>query len=366
MNPWRLVLKSLLLFVVFNLIFALWNPSGLGKVSFYNRLFPGRLRLPYGENPAQSYNLSLYDLEAMFASHVIAEPKAADEFRVVLIGDSALWGWLLHPEDTLAGQLDAANLMTCDGRKVRVYNLGYPTISLTKDLLILDQAMRYKPDLVVWLFTLEAFPDDKQLTPPLVANNPERARMLIETYDLPFDPNDPALARTKSWDQTILVQRRPLADLLRLQLYGAMWAATGLDQLYPQEYERAQTDFEPDESFHDMQPPILDEENLAFEVLGAGVNAAGGTPIVLVNEPMLISRGKNSDLRYNYYSPRWAYDQYRQVLAEKASAGNWNYFDLWDLVPADEFTNTPFHMTPAGESLLAAQMEAVIQQQVCP
>ncbi len=55
------------------------------------------------------------------------------------------------------------------GKHVRFYNLGYPVMSLAKDLLLLSYAQSYQPDLIVWLVTLESFPYDKQLFPPLVA-----------------------------------------------------------------------------------------------------------------------------------------------------------------------------------------------------
>jgi lysophospholipase L1-like esterase len=83
---------------------------------------------------------------------------------------------------------------------------------------------------------------------------------------------------------------------------------------------------------------------------------------MLVNEPMLVSNGRNSDIRYNFFYPRWAYDQYLTLLQEHASANNWNYLDLWDLVPADELTNSAIHLTPAGEQVLADQIAAAIQQ----
>jgi hypothetical protein len=86
---------------------------------------------------------------------------------VLLIGDSSTWGFLLPPGQTLAAHLNAAGLRHPDGRKVRVYNLGYPVMSLAKDLLILSRAAnRYEPDLIVWPLTLESFPYDKQLFPP--------------------------------------------------------------------------------------------------------------------------------------------------------------------------------------------------------
>jgi hypothetical protein len=367
---WRffrnVLLKALLLFVVLNLLFAAWNPADMGKISAYNTLFPGRLRFPFGENPAQAYNLSLFNLDAMFASHEIAaRMKPVDEYRVILIGDSSVWGTLLLPEETLAGLLDRADLTTCDGRMVRVYNLGYPTISLTKDLMILAEAMRYQPDLVVWPLTLEAFPTDKQLSSPIVSHNASRIQALIQAYNLPFDVDDPVLRKPAFWDDTIIGQRRDLADLARLQLYGVLWAATGVDQVYPADYQRAQTDFDTNVSFHDQQPPKLDGSRLAFEVIEAGVRAAGETPVLIVNEPILLSTGKNSDLRYNFFYPRWAYDQYRQMMADWSGQYGWKYLDLWNIVPAAEFTNSAIHMTLAGESLFAAHLSEAIQQQAC-
>ncbi len=362
----NVVLKGLVLFLLFDLVFTAINPTGLGRVSVYNRLFLGRLRFPFGENPAESYNLSIYNLDAMFTAHIVnAGPKPENEYRVLVVGDSSVWGTLLRPEQTLAGQLDEAGLALC-GKRVRAYNLGYPTISLTKDLMVLDYAMRYQPDLIIWPVTLEAFPLDKQLTSPIVANNASRIDDLSARYNLPFDSGDGALVRPSFWDRSLIGQRRALADLFRLQMYGVLWSATGIDQTYPSDYERAQTDFGTDISFHGLKPPTLDLGQLAFDVLQAGMQAAGSTPVLLINEPMLISRGRNSDIRYNFFYPRWAYDQWRQVMIDKAAKQGWNYLDLWDLVPADQFTNSAIHLTPAGEAMLAGRVEKTISGQSCP
>jgi hypothetical protein len=349
------LLKATLLVVLFNFAFGVINKIPFCTLSFYNSVFPGRERFPFGET-RESYNLSLFDLDAMFASHVLAgTPKTPDEYRVLLIGDSSVWGTLLRPEQTLAGQLNANPFEAC-GRTVHAYNLGYPTISLTKDLLILDQVNQYQPDMVIWLTTLEAFPKDKQLTSPIVANNAERVRGLIAKYRLLADPNDPALVNASAWEQTFVVQRRAVADLLRLQIYGALWASTGIDQVYPDNYERAQIDLETDQGFHELTSL---HDVLAFDVLEAGMSS---TPrMLLVNEPMLISDGINSDIRYNFFYPRWAYDEYRQLLTERVRTHRWRYLDLWDLVPADQFTNSAIHLTATGEALLASKITGAIQ-----
>ncbi|MFM8320404.1 MAG: hypothetical protein ACKOC5_05760, partial [Chloroflexota bacterium] len=209
----RMLLKALLLFVIANLLFAAAGPlPALGRLSLYNRAFPGRQRLPYGDVPARAYNLSLYNLEAMFASHELAGgPKPADEFRVLLVGDSATWGWLLAAPDTLSAQLNNLQLTAPDGRRMRFYNLGYPVMSLTKDLLLIERAMAYQPDLLVWQITLESLPRDKQLYPPLLQNNPQAVQQLLARagLDLPeAQPGAPRLARRSFPDRTLLGARR--------------------------------------------------------------------------------------------------------------------------------------------------------------
>ena len=350
-NIFRVFLKAGILFVLFNFAFILANSEALGKLSLYNKVFPGRERFPFGET-RDAYNISLYNLDAMFASHIIAgSEKASNEYRVILIGDSSVWGTLLTPEQTLAGQINANSISAC-GKDVRVYNLGYPTISLTKDLMILDQAMQYQPDVVILLTTLEAFPIDRQFESPLVANNADRVGELISGYGLSADENDPALIRLAKQDQTFVSQRRALADLLRLQIYGALWSSTGIDQVYPEDYERAQVNFDPDIEYHGMTEPSALREALAMDVLDSLMSSVP-VPMVLVNEPMLISGGANSDVRYNFFYPRWAYDEYRRIVQEYADQRGSHYLDLWDLVPAGEFTNSAIHLTPYGESLLA-------------
>jgi len=75
--------------------------------------------------------------------------------------------------------------------------------------------------------------------------------------------------------------------------------------------------------------------------------------VLIINEPMFISNGQNSDLRYNSFYPRWAYDQYRALLGKQAAANNWHYLDLWDSITPAEFTDTPVHLTPQGMAQFA-------------
>lgn len=361
----RVLVKGVFLFLIIDFL-VISLPEGIGRLSLYNWIFEGRQRLPFGEDSEHSYNLSLYDLDAMFASHRInATLKNDDEFRVLIIGDSSVWGTLLTPEETLAGLLNKSDFSLCEDIDFEFYNLGYPTISLTKDLLFMDYALSYDPDLIIWLVTLDAFPTEKQLSSPIVSNNSERVKKLIEKYNLPLSPSDPQLMNDSFWDKTLIGRRRSLADLIRLQIYGILWSATGIDQTYPEDYLRAQTDLSADIQFQGSAGPILDEQSLSFEVLTAGMELAEDIPVLLVNEPILISKGENSDLRYNFLYPVWAYDNWRQLMLEKSKEEKWNYLDLWNFVPADEFTNSAIHLTPEGEELLANRIGQAVIDSYC-
>ena len=360
----RIALKALLLFALVNAAFAAVRPlDALGRLSLYNVLFPGRARLPYGEVPAEDYNLTLNNLPAMWASHELARPRATDEFRVLLLGDSGTWGWFLENRDTLAGQLNALGLRAAGGRRVVVYHLGYPVMSLTKDLLLLDDALAHDADLILWPVTLQSFARGRQLDHPLLQQNAGRVRDLIARYDQALDPFDSRLVVRTRLDETLVARRRDLADLLRLQTLGLAWAATGIDQAIPADIPLRQSDLDADESWLDVaEARPLTGDDLTFDVLRAGLARAGDVPVVLINEPIYVSDGANSDLRYNSFYPRWAYDDYREQLAEMAAAEGWRYLDLWDAIPPDAFTDTPVHLTPTGTRLLAEALEPQISQ----
>lgn len=357
----RVLGKALLLFVALNVAFVLADPlPALGRVSVYGTLVPPRERLPYGENSALSYNLSLNSLDAMFASHAVAQPKAADEFRVFVLGDSGTWGFLLEAQDTLAGWLNRMSLTTPDGRRIRAYNLGYPEMSLMKDVLLADYARRYAPDAIVWAVTLESFAPDRQHSPALVRNNPDAVGRLTSAHDLALV--DTSFAGRSFLERTIVGERRALADWLRLQLYGFAWAATGVDQYLQDTYTLRTSDFEEDLTWG----PFADvttygEDAIAFDVLRAGMALAGNVPVLLVNEPMFISGGLNSDVRYNFFYPRWVYDQYRDLLTDAATAEGWRLLDLWDVVAPDAFTDSPVHMTPEGARVFAEQVAPALR-----
>ncbi|MBN2557055.1 MAG: SGNH/GDSL hydrolase family protein [Anaerolineales bacterium] len=367
---WRLIrnvlIKALALFAALNLLFAFVEVVPLlGRLSLYNSVFPGRLRFPYGDDPSESYNLTLTQIDAMFAAHAI-QTAEDDEYRIFLIGDSSIWGFLQPAGETLAGQINRLELHTEDGRPVRAYNFGYPTMAWLKDLLLLNRAMTFEPDLLLWFVTLESGTDSKQLDAPLVQYNAGEVQALIERFSLDQDPADPRLIEETFWDRTIIGQRRVLADLLRHQMLGVLWAATSLDHVVPEVFAERMEDLDPEIAFQTIEPQDWDDGFFAFDVLEAGFEAAGAVPMVLINEPMFISAGENSDIRYNFYYPRWVYDRYREQLGEICEQQDWLCVDLWDLLPGELYTDSAIHYTPEGAQRIALEMAPLLETLIHP
>ncbi len=361
---WRVLLKTFVLFAAINIVYALLNPLPvLGRLSLYNVLFPGRLRLPYGDDPDRSFNITLSHLDAMFAAHEIqSADKRNEEFRVLVIGDSSVWGFLLEPTQTLSAQINQSEIKTKEGRTVRSYNLGYPTMSVTKDLMILERGLLNHPDLIIWLVTLESLPTVSQLDSPFLQLNPDLTRELITRYALDLDPEDKRFELSTFWDRTIVGQRRELAQLFQLQMLGVLWSGSGVDHQIPETYNERLEDLPADLEFHNFMQGDLNANELAFDVLAGGVQAAGDIPLVFINEPVFISKGENSDIRYNFYYPRWAYDFYRHELEFQASGRGWYYVDMWDALPSSEFTDSAIHYTPLGARILAQSIIEMIQE----
>jgi len=125
-----------------------------------------------------------------------------------------------------------------------------------------------------------------------------------------------------------------------------------------------QSDFEADASWgaNYLVPIELNRDDLAFDGLAAGLARSGAVPMLIINEPMFISDGENSDIRYNSFYPQWAYDQYRILLADMAQEHNWQYVDWWDAIAPDEFTDTPVHLTAAGTQQISQMLIDWIRQ----
>ena len=352
----RIIIKSLAFLLIINYGFIFIKNLPLGNLSFYNILFEGRDRLPFGETPADSYSLTMSNMDAMLASHRISGIKDEDIFKIAIVGDSSIWGFRQENEHTLVGYLNSVDQNECIGKKVEFFNLGYPSLSIFKDLLIIDSIQKYDPDLIIWFITLESLTVKEQLSSPLVSNNPLQLNKIIEKYDLDFEKE-----KINNTDFTLLNRKRELADIWRLQAFGIPWSATGIDQVISESYSPAQRDFDEEINFKNIPIDKFSESDLALEIIHKAKRTLK-TDLIIINEPILISNGRNSEIRYNFYYPRWAYDSYREIAKEFMSEKGLEYYDLWDIVPEAEFTNSAIHLTTEGEEVLVKRVDEIVKE----
>ena len=133
----------------------------------------------------------------------------------------------------------------------------------------------------------------------------------------------------------------------------------------PESVEVNPPDVEAHVLYRQMEPTTDLQKLMVFEAFTAGQEIAGSTPILIVNEPMFIASGENSDLRYNRGYPRWAYDQYRTAMQAEANRSQWNYLDLWNTIPPEYFSDTALHLSAQGERLLIEQVDPLVQSMLC-
>ena len=345
-NPWRVLVKGILLFLVFE--FALYSLTpNLNLLNAYALLGLERQRFPISTLDPVDAPLDVDNLEAMVASHIVSRPKAPDEYRVMVLGDSAVWGLQLDINQTLPSQMNDLNL-TCSNKKVTAYNLSFPRSSSTKDLMILDKVRQYQPDMIVWLITWYTLMPKTRVDHVIVNQNPDEFYKLGRRFE--FLPKD---YQPMSLLDEILSRQRSLFRVVRYQLYPMIQLATDIDQI-PGPPEILPAGLTNDTTFEGLKPPTLRKSQVSIDQIQDFYKLAGATPVLLVNEPMLILNGiPNSDVRYNSYYPRWVYDQYRQYLDQAAVQNGWDYLDLWNIFPSGYFTDTPLHLTPDGERQLA-------------
>lgn len=360
-DPLRVLIKAVGLFVIINILYALLNPQ-VSKVSGYNVIFPGRTRLPFGIS-GDPYTVSVDDVDTMFASHAISAGKMSEEYRVVLIGDSSVWGEGLRASEVISEQWNKLN-MQCGDKTIRAYDLGYPHPSVIKDLVILDKVIEYDPDLIIWFVTLNTL-ISQRVNPFLTANH-ERMTKILEAYDIPFKQGRKLIkSESDFYEKTLIGQRSNLARQIKLQMLGIIWTATSADTNTLAKDDIPDLNVGDDPSYHGMQPSEDVTDMLLFSALTAGDGIADPIPVLIVNEPMFIANEANGVVRYNLTYPRWAYDQYRDAIVTQAQNAQWNYLDLWNAVPPEYFSDAGLHLSAAGERLLIEQIAPTLQSMGC-
>lgn len=347
----RVILKASLILAILGYgILFLMDRGILSVFSLYNKVWQGRERFPYGTNARESYSFNVANLDAMFAAHEVSAlpEKKTDEIRIFLIGDSSVWGERMDREETVSERLDGRRI-TQDGipKTLRVYNLGFPWVSIQRDFLIFERAMAYEPDMIIWFMTMESLLKGQIDRIEMVGGDGAAFNALAEQWGI----SNRAQVKTLTFSE----KRRKVFDRIRLQLVGYSWSATGIDQFWDDGYERMSHD----QDLPDVKTDVSSEysgDEFDWDILEAAVRMTDEIPVMFVNEPIFIASGKNHEIRYNMYYLRAAYDGWRRQWHEKCETEGYVCIDLWDSLSPDRFMDTPFHYDAIGATEVAEEI----------
>jgi hypothetical protein len=333
-KPIRLVLKALILFAGFNILFA--EVPSLNYFVF-KLLMPRLEKFPIYDlydDPSAEHGFGLepvLDVGSLFSSHLISQStKYPNEYRVVFIGDSTIRDGQFYP---------FINGRSCGGKYLKAYNLGYYGVSATKDLIILQEAMKYSPDLIIWSVTNSITNNNTGF----LQANPGGLEKLQNVYGLSDDSigQDSASYRT---DDKIRVEVRLLLYYLVLN------PATGNnDDIMSIAFQDARN-AAASASRTDLSSASPDKRRALDSEMQTFKRITNNVRIYLINEPRPVAV-VNTD----------RYKQYIDNLTDLSRTQEIKMMDLAELIPEQDFTTSRIHRNNAGDMLFVkAVMPAIL------
>jgi lysophospholipase L1-like esterase len=305
----------------------------------------------------------MWRLRPLLDAHQISRPKAPDEFRVAVLGDSGTFDFYDRSEDAVPGQMTRLGARI-GGRRIVAYNLAYKKANSLAALLILEHATTKHPDAVVWFVTLSDLAVDEPTTAwendvhIIVRVNREELPELVRRYGVSTWETRRLVRKESLWDRSLIVRGAGYRDYVLLLTRSLLDDLSGGDPTesvrerrpWVGSYALPQTADFVEKTPSDPPLPNSRWRNLAT---GAEIARQNGIRLLIVNEPTFIASGRNAEREYNSYYGRTFYDRYRRVLQEYCGKNEIPYLDLWNRVPPSEYSDTPGHYTPAGNARIA-------------
>jgi hypothetical protein len=368
----RVFAKALILLIVFDVLqLALGLMPAIDHWSIYRAFTPPTSRLGLA---LQIGDPAWWTLDPLLDAHEIAQPKAPDEFRVIMLGDSATFCLYCPTRESIPQALTDLDA-TINGKQVRAYNLAYPGSDWLKDILILQHALKYQPDAIVWLVTAKGSGDQPLPQEPeahlITRLNAAELPALARDYNLDTWDIQRYTAAAVWYQQSIWTHGGRLRDWLVLlaRTVRSALLQPGKDltdqYLLPGPPVTSQP-IRPVAEINSSLPGYNVMPNRQWELLRAGAQMAreADVPLVIVNEPIYIGSGENSDVNYNSFYERALYDRFRAALTDFVAQHEVPYLDLWNTLPAEDFSNTSLHYNAEGNRRVADEIRQALQSSI--
>jgi hypothetical protein len=365
----RVLIKAIVLLIICDaLLIALRVPTAIDRWSIYRAFTPPTSRLGLA---LQIGDPAWWTLDPLLAAHEIAQPKAPDEYRVILLGDSATFCLYCPTRESIPQALTDLGA-TIDGKQVRAYNLAYPGSDWLKDSLILKHALKYEPDAIVWLVTAKGSGDQPLPQEPeahLITHlNAAELPALARAYNLTTWETQRYADADAWYQQSIWTHGGRLREWLVLlaRTIRSTLIQPGKDLTDDYLFPGPPVTSQPIRSIAEINSSLPGYDvmpNRQWDLLRAGQQMAreASVPLLIVNEPIYVGGGANSDVNYNSFYERALYDRFRAALTDFVAQHDLHYLDLWNVQPPENFSNTSLHYNAEGNRLVADEIMQGLQ-----
>ena len=357
----RVVVKALLLFLLFDVLqAAVGLDRRLESLSIYRRLVPPLARL----SAMRDYPAGvMWPLGPLLDAHRIGLPKGTDEYRVAVLGDSGTFDPYHRSADAVPGQMSRLGVRVGERRLV-AYNLAYQKANAVAGLLILRHAVEKKADAAVWFVSLFDLGSDAPSRVwggemhIIVRTNADELPDLVRRYGISTWETRRLVREEPLWKRSIIFRGARYRDDALLLARSVLDLTSAGDPTESVRPERPWVGSFPLPAVPDLEQngaddPPMPNGRWRTLVAGEALARARGAVLLVVNDPIFVASGPNSDREYNSYYGKAIYDRYRRVLETFCRENAIPYLDLWNLVPPSEFADTPGHYTLAGNARIA-------------
>jgi hypothetical protein len=326
-----------------------------------------------GERLQEVGTMRLAHLALALRQHrVCRSPDPGDGPRVFLFGNSTVLGHPLPVQQTFAAELSRRFAPS----QARIFNLGTLFTYQVKDAVVLDAALRYRPDAVIWGIALNDFNHTAPILWPdgmveffavnsarvreLAANPPAGLAEPFARYAVHFEgqPPKPAawlLLRSLGNYVQLAVGHASRALLERHLLDPADVPAPSIDPTHtpflvrPDRYDCAtvEADFARQYSGWPSWNVLMWLEQLSRE---------RDIPILVVQLPVVHQPIGGC---YNAHYPTASFRKYLAWLGAETRARGLAFVDLHDLLPESEFLDS-LHPSAAGHQRVAAALAPAV------
>jgi hypothetical protein len=330
-------------------------------------VFEGGRRLHQGGAPR------VFWLPLLLRQHQLCWHAAAgrDEARIFLLGSSGVFGFPLPVDESFGALLNEH--FARDAIPAHLFNLCSVFPYQVRDALILHEALRYEPDLIVYPVTPSEFVHvAPALFPPqLVAffarNRGALAELVDEEtpgLDEPFDRYRPMLALGHA--PSLFDRLREVGAFARVAAGEQAEAlAHRLEPSLPLErlnkaLTTRQTNYDCATTTRKVERDFNDWKSWNILEYLADLRARRGVAVLIAHWP--IAHEPVGDC-YNVRLTNTLEDEFADWLREQTSRLGLPYVDLHDLLAPEEFLDS-LHVSPEGHRKIAARMAEVIDPMV--